>query len=166
MRLTSKGRYAVTAMLDLALHGGNQPVALNDVAVRQAIPVSYLGQIFVQLRQHGLVVSRRGPGGGYALAKAPENVSVADVIRAVKESVDSTRCGGKADCQSRKRCLTHGLWEGLNRSIHGFLSETSLAKVLAERNVAEVAERQDRLFRKHCEVAVNYRDEFASEQVQ
>lgn len=159
MRLTSKGRYAVAAMLDLALHGHNKPVALTDIAARQEIPPSYLGQLFMQLRKSGLVASRRGPGGGYTLAKASEHISVADVICAVDENVDSTRCGGKADCQSSQRCLTHGLWEGLSRSIYDFLSGTSLAEVLAEREAIKVARRQERLFEAHHGAAVHWQNE-------
>ncbi len=166
MRLTSKGRYAVTAMLDLALHGDDEPVTLTDIAARQQIPVSYLGQLFARLRQRGLVASRRGPGGGYTLAKASGDISVADVICAVDESVDSTRCGGKADCQDNRRCLTHGLWEKLSHKIHGFLSETSLAEVLAERDAIAVAKRQDRLFRERRDIAVNWRDEPLSGRMQ
>ncbi len=162
MRLTTKGRYAVTAMLDLALHGDDKPVALADIAARQQIPVSYLGQLFARLRKRSLVASRRGPGGGYMLAKAPARISVADVICAVDETVDSTRCGGKADCQDRRRCLTHGLWEGLSRSIYDFLSGTSLAEVLAEREAIKVAQRQDRLFERRRGVPVNWQNESLS----
>ena len=166
MRLTSKGRYAVAAMLDLALHDEDKPVALSDVATRQEIPESYLGQLFARLRQSGLVVSRRGPGGGYTLAKTSEDISVADIICAVDESVDSTRCGGKADCQNNQRCLTHGLWENLSRKIHGFLSETSLAEVLAEREAMEVARRQDHLLSEHHHnVAIHWKNESATARV-
>ena len=146
-------------MLDLALHGGDKPVALTAIAARQDIPLSYLGQLFPQLRKRGLVVSRRGPGGGYTLAKTSEDISVAEVIRAVGERVDSTRCGGKANCQGGQRCLTHGLWEALSRKIYDFLGETSLAEILAEGRVAEVAERQDRLFRQRRDEVVNWHGE-------
>lgn len=149
MRLTTRGRYAVAAMLDLALHGQEHAVALTDVAQRQEISASYLAQLLTRLRRRGLVASQRGPGGGYRLAKSSEDISVADVIGAVDESVDSTRRGCKANCQSSQRCLACGLWEGLNRRIYGFLGNTSLAQVLSESEVAEVAKRQDRHFVQH-----------------
>ena len=166
MRLTAKGRYAVAAMLDLALHGQERAVALTDVAVRQEIPASYLAQLFTRLRRCGLVASRRGPGGGYRLAKSSEDISVADVIGAVDESVDSTRCGGKADCQSNQRCLTHGLWEGLSRRIYDFLSDTSLAQVLAEREAAKVAKRQDQWFARQHGAPLHWRGESLSGRAQ
>ena len=156
MKLTSKGRYAVAAMLDLALHSQNKSVALADVATRQEIPVSYLGQLFARLCKQGLVSSQRGPGGGYRLAKSSEDISVADVICAVDESIDNTRCGGKADCQSSQRCLTHGLWEKLSRSIYDFLNGTSLAEVLVDQEAMEVAHRQVRLFEQHRGVSLDW----------
>ena len=169
MRLTSKGRYAVAAMLDLALHGDGRGdehgdghgrrVALADISARQEIPVSYLGQLFARLHKHGLISSQRGPGGGYTLAKSAEEISIADVICAVDESVDSTRCGGKADCQGNQRCLTHGLWENLSRKIYDFLNETTLAEVLAEREAIKVAKRQDRLFASRHGVTPQWQNE-------
>ena len=156
MRLTTKGRYAVAAMLDLALHSHDNLVALADISARQEIPVSYLGQLFARLNKSGLIASRRGPGGGYLLAKVAEEISIADVICAVDENVDSTRCGGKADCQSNQRCLTHGLWESLSHRIYDFLSKTSLAEVLAEREAMKVAKRQDRLFASQRGIAVSW----------
>jgi len=117
MRLTTKGRYAVTAMLDLALHHSGGPVTLSDIAQRQGISLSYLEQLFALLRRRGLVSSTRGPGGGYRLGRKSDEIAVADVIAAVDESVDATRCGGKENCQGAERCLTHDLWQDLSRQI-------------------------------------------------
>ena len=114
MRLTPKGRFAVTAMLDLALRGGKSPVTLAGISERQDISLSYLEQLFSRLRRHELVESVRGPGGGYYLARALDDVSVADIIRAVDEPIDATQCGGKENCHDEHRCLTHDLWTGLN----------------------------------------------------
>jgi Rrf2 family transcriptional regulator, iron-sulfur cluster assembly transcription factor len=130
MKLTTKGRYAVTAMLDVAMHAGIRPVALAEVAERQRLSLSYLEQLFARLRQHGLVHSSRGPGGGYRLGRSPETISVADIILAVDEPLDLTRCGGRANCQGDARCLTHDLWTELSRQAHDFLSRRSLADVL------------------------------------
>ena len=149
MKLTTKGRYAVTAMLDLALHAEDGTVTLADIAARQDISLAYLEQLFARLRRAGLVSSARGPGGGYALAQACETIAVADVIAAVDERVDSTRCGGSADCQNHERCLTHGLWEDLSEQIHEFLSGITLAQLMARGGVREVADRQDRMLREH-----------------
>jgi len=145
VRLTTKGRYAVTAMLDLALHDASGPVALADIARRQGISQSYLEQLFAQLRKRGLVVSARGPGGGYRLGRDGGRIAVADVIWAVDESVDATRCGGKENCQGESRCLTHDLWHDLSRQIERFLSDISLETLVQRRRVREVAARQDRL---------------------
>jgi Rrf2 family iron-sulfur cluster assembly transcriptional regulator len=134
MRLTTRGRYAVTAMLDLALHDDEGPITLADVADRQGISLSYLEQLFTRLRRRGLVQSARGPRGGYRLGRAAADMSVADVIAAVDESVDATRCGGKENCHDSHRCLTHDLWEGLSREIHSFLSRISLAELVAGRD--------------------------------
>jgi Rrf2 family transcriptional regulator, iron-sulfur cluster assembly transcription factor len=143
MRLTTKGRYAVTAMLDLALHHGQGPVTLADIARRQGISLSYLEQLFAQLRKRGLVTSTRGPGGGYRLGREASAVAVADVITAVDEAVDTTRCGGNKNCQGEERCLTHDLWEDLSAQIHEFLSQIDLAQLVARRSVKEVALRQE-----------------------
>lgn len=143
MRLTTKGRYAVTAMLDMALHAGCAPVALADIAERQGIPQSYLAQLFAALRRAGLVASVRGPGGGYRLAVAPEALSVAEVVQAVGEGVDATRCGGASDCQDGEMCLTHELWADLSQQIHLFLSRISLASLVRRGDVLSVARRQD-----------------------
>ncbi|KKO49713.1 transcriptional regulator [Arsukibacterium sp. MJ3] len=143
MRLTSKGRYAVTAMLDVALHAGQGPVPLADISERQGISLSYLEQLFARLRRHGLVSSVRGPGGGYQLGLAPENISISAVIAAVDESVDATRCQGKSDCQSGARCLTHSLWHDLSHRIEDFLTNISLAALVSQQDVQTVAQRQN-----------------------
>ena len=110
MKLTTRGRYAVTAMLDLALHHDQGPVSLAAIAERQGISQSYLEQLFARLRRNGLVDGTRGPGGGYRLGRSENSISVADVIDAVNETVDATRCGGRRNCQGEHRCLTHDLW--------------------------------------------------------
>ena len=143
MRLTTKGRYAVTAMLDVALHSAAGPVTLADIAVRQAISQSYLEQLFGRLKRGGLVVSLRGPGGGYALAKPPSEISVSDIIGSVGEGIDATRCGGTGDCQEGLICLTHELWMDLSERIDQFLSDISLRDLLARADVRAVSRRQD-----------------------
>ena len=143
MKLTTKGRYAVTAMLDLALHNGGQPVSLADISERQDISLSYLEQLFSKLRRAGLVVSMRGPGGGYQLNGAPDDIVVSDIISAVDESVDATRCGGMADCQDNKRCLTHDLWADLSSQIRNFLSGITLADMTQRSDVQATAKRQE-----------------------
>lgn len=144
MRLGTKGRYAVTAMFDIALHHHGGPVSLSEISARQGISLPYLEQLFMCLRKQGLVASTRGPGGGYTLALDLEKIAIADVIAAVDEGVDTTRCGGSADCQNHQRCLTHSLWENLNCRIHDYLSGISLAQAIRETHVQEVASRQDR----------------------
>lgn len=131
MKLTTRGRYAVTAMLDLAMHHGHGPVALADIAQRHRISPAYLEQLLAGLRREGLVSSTRGPGGGYHLARSPEHISVACVIAAVDEPVDATRCGGTRDCHDGGRCLTHDLWEDLTRHIHNYLDAITLAGLCA-----------------------------------
>jgi len=143
VRLTTKGRYAVTAMLDLALHDGKGPITLADIAERQGISLSYLEQLFSRLRKNTLVRSVRGPGGGYVLAKGVEQIHVAEVISAVDESVDTTRCGGGHNCQDNERCLTHDLWHDLSDRIHEYLTKISLHDLMSQRGVKLVAERQD-----------------------
>lgn len=145
MRLTTKGRYAVTAMLDLAIHHDQGPVTLADIARRQGISLSYLEQLFAQLRKRGLVKSSRGPGGGYRLGQSADAIAVVDVIGAVDESVDATRCGGMENCQGDARCLTHDLWRDLSKQIHDFLGGIDLAQLVERRRVREVAERQDQV---------------------
>lgn len=139
MKLTTKGRYAVTAMLDVALHQGEDPVSLADIAGRQGLSLSYLEQLFAQLRREGLVESTRGPGGGYKLSRVPEQISVAQVIAAVDESVDVTLCRGRANCNQNSRCLTHDLWTELSAKLYEFLDHRSLADVLARRMHAPTA---------------------------
>jgi|TARA_B110000438_G_C15820520_1_gene654205 Rrf2 family iron-sulfur cluster assembly transcriptional regulator len=142
MRLTTRGRYAVTAMLDLALHSQSRPVSLAEISERQTISLSYLEQLFSRLRKAGLVDSVRGPGGGYLLVGQADLVCVADIIKAVNESIDSTNCGGKGDCQGGSICLTHNLWDDLSRQINDFLSGISLADLVAKRDVQTIAHRQ------------------------
>lgn len=143
MRLTTKGRYAVTAMLDLALHEGKGPIALAEISARQGISLSYLEQLFSRLRKQDLVSSTRGPGGGYRLGMPLEEISIASVIGAVDESVDARKCGGEKNCQGDERCLTHELWEELSEQIYFFLNGISLSDLVNRQNVIEVSERQD-----------------------
>jgi len=142
MRLTTKGRYAVTAMLDLAMHAKSGPVSLSDISERQGISLSYLEQLFAKLRRSDLVSSVRGPGGGYQLARDMHQVQVAQVIDAVDESVDATRCGGHGDCHQGDKCLTHHLWHDLSEQIHVFLNAISLGDLVARHDVQEIAQRQ------------------------
>ncbi|MEN8129641.1 MAG: Rrf2 family transcriptional regulator [Pseudomonadota bacterium] len=146
MRLTTKGRYAVTAMLDLALHKNSGPISLAEISSRQDISLSYLEQLFVRLRRHGLVTSSRGPGGGYTLAVQPAGIAIADIILAVDEKLDSTGCGsGSKRCQDNDDpCLTHSLWEGLNEQVRDYLSGITLAQTMVRSSVLEVAARQDK----------------------
>jgi Rrf2 family transcriptional regulator, iron-sulfur cluster assembly transcription factor len=131
MKLTTRGRYAVTAMLDLALHDGAGPVALSDIARRNRISPAYLEQLLAGLRRSGLIESARGPGGGYRLARPADEITVARVIAAVNETVDATRCGGARDCHDGGRCLTHDLWEDLTHHIRDFLEAVTLAELCA-----------------------------------
>lgn len=147
MRLTTKGRYAVTAMLDLTLHAKKGPVSLADISERQGISISYLEQLFAKLRKNKLVTSVRGPGGGYQLNGKETDIYVAQIIDAVDESVDVTRCGGEGDCQNGERCLTHDLWQDLSEQIHSFLSGISLGNLVARREILEVADRQNQIQR-------------------
>jgi len=144
MRLTTKGRYAVTAMLDLALHYKEGPITLADISQRQGISLSYLEQLFSKLRKNGLVDSTRGPGGGYRLSRDAHEVAVADVITAVDEKVETTRCGGLSNCQDDQQCLTHELWTDLSQQIHDFLKGISLGQLVERQGVQEVAARQER----------------------
>ncbi|MBT8149941.1 MAG: Rrf2 family transcriptional regulator, partial [Gammaproteobacteria bacterium] len=145
MRLTTKGRYAVTAMVDLALHASAGPVRLAEIAERQELSLAYLEQLFAKLRRNELVSSSRGPGGGYSLARACEAMSVADIIEAVDEGVDATNCSGKSNCQDGHTCLTHHLWDDLTQQIHGFLNGVSLADLVSRREMQSVSARQDSL---------------------
>lgn len=143
MRLTTKGRYAVTAMLDLALHGDQGPVRLAEISERQDISLSYLEQLFAKLRRQELVVSVRGPGGGYRLGRDTNAVFISEVVDAVNESLDTTRCNEKGDCQNGEKCLTHHLWSDLSDQIHTFLSGISLADLILKREIQVVADRQN-----------------------
>jgi Rrf2 family iron-sulfur cluster assembly transcriptional regulator len=137
MRLTTKGRFAVTAMIDVAMHGGDGPVTLAAVSERQRISLSYLEQLFGKLRRCGLVDSVRGPGGGYNLAKSSDQLSVADIIVAVDEPIDATQCGGRENCHDDRRCMTHDLWASLNEHIFTFLSGVSLAELVRQQQPAD-----------------------------
>jgi Rrf2 family iron-sulfur cluster assembly transcriptional regulator len=132
MRLTTKGRFAVTAILDLAMSQKGGPVSLAGISERQGISLSYLEQLFGKLRRNELVSSVRGPGGGYLLANPLEDVSVADIIRAVDEPMDATQCGGKENCHDDQKCITHDLWAGLNEHIFEYLSSVKLATLVAK----------------------------------
>ncbi|MCR4346555.1 MAG: Fe-S cluster assembly transcriptional regulator IscR [Sulfuricaulis sp.] len=143
MKLTTKGRYAVTAMLDLALRYDKGAVTLADIAKRQGISLSYLEQLFAKLRRSGLVDSVRGPGGGYNLAMEPNKISVAKIIVAINENIDATRCGGERNCHGDETCLTHQLWEDLSTRIHDFLNGITLGDLVNKPHVQEVASRQE-----------------------
>lgn len=142
MRLTAKGRYAVTAMLDLAVHRDQGPISLADISRRQGISLSYLEQLFAKLRKRNLVNSVRGPGGGYTLQRQPEKIFVAEIVDSVDENVDATRCSGRADCQQGEMCLSHQLWADLSDEIHHFLSGINLASIIERREVKQIAARQ------------------------
>ena len=143
MRLTTKGRYAVTAMLDLSINARKGPVTLSDISKRQDISLSYLEQLFAKLRRNDLVSSVRGPGGGYRLSRSGSEIFVAQIIDAVNEAVDATGCGGTSDCQQGEVCLTHHLWCDLSEQIHSFLSGISLAHLVERREVQSISARQE-----------------------
>ena len=149
MRLTTKGRYAVTAMLDLALNSSASPISLADISSRQGISLSYLEQLFALLRRGGLVVSVRGPGGGYRLARSGERIFVSNIVDAVDEGLDATGCQGSANCQGGEECLTHHLWTDLSRKIHGFLNEISLEDLVQRREIKRVSQRQQTRSKAH-----------------
>lgn len=132
MQLTTRGRYAVTAMLDLALHAGEGTMRLSDIAERQGLSLSYLEQLFARLRREGLVASVRGPGGGYRLAQPHGELSIGKIIDAVNEHLDVTRCKGKGDCQQGDTCLTHHLWTELSDNLHQFLHRITIADLLRD----------------------------------
>jgi Rrf2 family transcriptional regulator, iron-sulfur cluster assembly transcription factor len=132
MRLTTKGRFAVTAMIDLALRQSDGPVTLAGISERQGISLSYLEQLFGKLRRHELVNSVRGPGGGYMLARSTEAISVADVIIAVDEPLDATQCAGKENCHDEGRCMTHDLWSNLNKRMFEYLGSVTLANLVEQ----------------------------------
>ena len=164
MRLTTKGRYAVTAMLDLAFHSQIKPVTLTDIAGRQTISLSYLEQLFSRLRRANMVKGIRGPGGGYMLADKAQNINIADIIAAVDEPLDATKCGGEANCQNEKACLTHDLWMGLSEQIRDYLKGITLAQLLEKHQVQQIAKRQEQdaqqviELRRHTELMSNLND--------
>jgi Rrf2 family iron-sulfur cluster assembly transcriptional regulator len=139
MRLTTKGRFAVTAMIDLAMRDGSGPVTLAEISARQKISLSYLEQLFGKLRRHQLVESVRGPGGGYCLAKNTAEMSVADIILAVDEPIDATQCGGKEKCRDEQKCLTHDLWATLTERIFNYLESVSLRQLVDTQKAKEAA---------------------------
>jgi Rrf2 family iron-sulfur cluster assembly transcriptional regulator len=130
MRLTTKGRFAVTAMIDLGLREHHGPVTLASISQRQDISLSYLEQLFGKLRRHELVASTRGPGGGYTMGRPMSEISVADVIYAVDEPLDATQCGGKENCNNDERCMTHDLWASLNRVMVDYLDSVTLQQLV------------------------------------
>ncbi len=143
MKLTSKGRYAVTAILDIALNAENGPVSLADISERQHISLSYLEQLFAKLRRHGLVKSVRGPGGGYQLGLSADEVSIGMIIAAVNENISVTRCLGQGDCQGGQQCLTHSLWDQLSRRIEDFLNDITLAELVNQHHGKHVQSHRD-----------------------
>lgn len=152
MRLTTKGRFAVTAMLDLALNEDAKPVTLAGISDRQAISLSYLEQLFSRLRRQGLVTSVRGPGGGYRVAKAHAEISVSHIITAVDELIDATQCAGKEDCHDTGRCMTHDLWASLNDKILDYLSGVTLAQLVENQRQNDSSQLNEIVFapRKVC----------------
>lgn len=142
MKLTTKGRYAVTAMLDISLHCTEKPVSLAEISQRQDISLSYLEQLFSKLRRQGLVTSMRGPGGGYRLSRDPADIAMSEIILAVDENVDLSKCGGHGNCNQEGHCLTHDLWMDLSHRIQSFLDDISLAEMMSRAEVIEVATRQ------------------------
>lgn len=131
MKLSTKGRYAVTAMMYLVLYEGQGAISLAEISRRQGISLSYLEQLFAKLRKGGLVKGVRGPGGGYQLSRSPTEINIADIIIAVDSKIDVTRCGGRENCHHGERCLTHELWVHLSKQIAAFLSQISLAEITA-----------------------------------
>jgi Rrf2 family iron-sulfur cluster assembly transcriptional regulator len=157
MRLTTKGRFAVTAMIDLAMREDNGPVTLAGISQRQEISLSYLEQLFGKLRRHEIVESVRGPGGGYNLARRPEDVTVADIIIAVDEPLDATQCGGKENCHSADheggtRCMTHDLWSTLNAKMVEYLDSVSLKDLVDQQKQKSAEQRVVTLVRPHAAV--------------
>ena len=156
MRLTTKGRFAVTAMIDLAMRHGSGPVTLSEISERQKISLSYLEQLFGKLRRHALVDSVRGPGGGYCLAKSMDQISVADIILAVDEPIDATQCRGKENCRDEQKCLTHDLWAALNDRIFDYLHSVTLSQLVTDQKSDNIKViRDQRIGRKKNESAVS-----------
>ncbi|MBX9756001.1 MAG: Rrf2 family transcriptional regulator [Pseudomonadaceae bacterium] len=143
MRLTTKGRYAVTAMLDLAFHEDQGPITLAQISQRQGVSVSYLEQLFAKLRRCKLVTSVRGAGGGYRLASSPAQISVAQIVDAAGDSMDATHCLGRADCQQGEVCLTHHMWSDLSKRLQQFLNDISLADLVCREDIKGVYSRQN-----------------------
>jgi Rrf2 family iron-sulfur cluster assembly transcriptional regulator len=146
MRLSTKGRYAVTAMMDIALHEKQGPVTLAEISQCLGISLSYLEQLFSKLRKHGLVTGVRGPGGGYRLAKTADKISIADIIQSVDEKLDMTKCGGKGDCSKGEKCLTHQLWFDLSCRLYEFLSGIKLDQYVNRPEINELVKKQDILY--------------------
>lgn len=137
MRLTTRGRFAVTAMADIAMHCGTDPVTLGEISARQKISVSYLEQLFGKMRRRGLVESVRGPGGGYRLARDMAQIAVADIFLAVDEPIDATQCGGMQNCRDDQKCITHDLWAKLNEHVLNFLAATTLKQLVEDQIVKQ-----------------------------
>ena len=144
MRLTTKGRYAVTAVLDLAIHQHTGPVSLAAISERQCISLSYLEQLFSKLRRNGVVKSTRGPGGGYKLLNPAEDITISDIIVAIDESCQVASCVDTSGCKGDYQCLTHDLWQEISNEIRGFLDGISLAEVMAGESVTDISIRQDK----------------------
>ncbi len=157
MRLTTKGRFAVTAMLDLAMKEADKPVTLAGISERQRISLSYLEQLFSRLRRNGLVKSVRGPGGGYRIAKKLDQISVSEIISAVDELIDATQCGGQENCHDEGRCMTHDLWSSLNVKILEYLSGVSLAELVASNEAKSKGQSKP--------IAFNFKKDSASESI-
>ena len=157
MRLTTKGRFAVTAMLDLAMNEADKPVTLAGISERQSISLSYLEQLFSRLRRSGLVKSVRGPGGGYRIAKKLDQVSVSEIISAVDELIDATQCGGQENCHDEGRCMTHDLWSSLNVKILEYLSGVSLADLVTSNEAKSKGQSKP--------IAFNFKKDSASESI-
>jgi len=147
MKLTSKGRYAVTAMLDVALNSNNGPVSLAEISERQEISLSYLEQLFARLRKNGLVSSVRGPGGGYVLGRGLNEIAISAIVKAVDETVAATKCHGEEGCQGGVKCLTHTLWNDLSERIDSFLNNITLSELVKNKDVQAVADRQSNMIR-------------------
>ena len=144
MRLTTKGRFAVTAMIDLAMRQHQGPVTLAGISQRQKISLSYLEQLFGKLRRHELVESTRGPGGGYTLARPAKNVTVADIIFAVDEPLDATQCAGKENCNDDGPCMTHELWSNLTKRMIDYLDSVTLGELVEQQKGRESRTSQPR----------------------
>ena len=138
MKLTTKGRYAIIAMVDLAINGVEEPAPLKEISTRQKISLSYLEQLFSKLRISGLVKSIRGPGGGYILNKNPSNLNLLDIITAVDEKIDQTQCGGAMNCIDDKPCLTHFIWTDLNNKINDYMREITLSDITLRKDVQSI----------------------------